>query len=165
MRHLTTHDYITHERNSCSVRKSTTNERVRASRTVDDFLVLCSRHKSIDELRRIPTTKYTVKHLGNPTQFWVWQVTYPAEGSIRISQPQLVNTTIANALMTKSNSNCTPYQDTTFLHVSTDDDTHIPHKIEKYLQVVGVLRYLADCTHPDFSYITSWLGTASHSPT
>lgn len=67
--------------------------------TVDYILVLVRTQDAIDYFYDILTPTYTVKHLGSPTQFLGCPVTYPDDGSITQTQPQLFTTTIANSNM------------------------------------------------------------------
>lgn len=85
---------------------------------------------------------------------------YRPDDNIHISQPALVKATIQNASITQANGRSTPYNADEDLSAPTDDDTLIRYNMEKYRQLVGDLRYLADSTGPDLAYVTSKLAAA-----
>lgn len=67
--------------------------------------------------------------------------------------------------MTRSNPRCTPYLDTIKIHELREEDLYHPETVQNYQIKVVDIRYLADCTRPDLTYISSGLVSALHFPT
>lgn len=163
--HLRKHKFIPSDMDTCLFTKQDKVGTTAVAVTVDDFLVIADQPVLIDAFHDILALKYTVKRMGMPTEFLGWTVTRRTDGAIKLSQPSLVQTTIENANMAAANGRCTPYGTTEELHPPVASDQKMPDTIDKYRQLVGDLRYLADCTRPDLTYITGKLGAAAHSPT
>lgn len=94
-----------------------------------------------------------------------WSFTYSDDKRITISQPALVHATLTNARMKHCNGPLMPYNHMESLHPSEPNDTHCFDTIEHYPQLVGDLRYLADCQRPDLEYAKDKIGCATQSPT
>lgn len=150
---------------TCLLYRNDSKGRILVAVTVDDFLVIATAQSLIDDFYDFLTRKYTVKRLGRPTLFLGWTIHTHDNGDVTISQPALVRTTIANADMSSANGKLTPYTYQNDLHAPCPDDTHMPHTIDKFRQIVGDMRYLADSTRPDLAFITTKLGAAMHAPT
>lgn len=67
--------------------------------------------------------------------------------------------------MTGCNAKQTPYVDGAAHHAPAPDDEYKPGTETKFKQLIGELRYLADCTRLDLSFIVGRLGAAEPQPT
>lgn len=103
------------------------------------------------------STKNTIKRLGKPQEFLGSSFTFNNDGSISLRQPKIVQTTIQNTDMATENGRLTPYNKTEELQTPREIDYHMNVTKDKYRQLVGDLRYLADWTRPDLELITSKL--------
>lgn len=124
---------------------------------VDDFLAAASTPAAMDELYHFLSKKYRVKRLGRPTRYLGWYFHYDHNGDIGLSQKILVDKTLADAGMEQGNPKYKPYLDGVDYHATPDEDEDMSHTAPKFKQLVGDLRYLADCTRPDISYVVGRL--------
>lgn len=164
-RHLTQYGYEQSDTDCCMFSKISAGGTIAMAITVDDFLVVASTKELVDTFYTQMSTKYSLKRLGKPRDYLGWNIEFADDGAITISQPALAKVTIENANMAFCNGCKTPYINTTELHSPTADDIHMPASIDNYRQIVGDLRYLADSTRPDLTYITAKLGGGLQAPT
>lgn len=163
--HLKAHGYTATDGDPCLFTKAASAGPVLVAITVDDFLVTAPHTEQIAEFHKVLVQKYKVKRMGKPREFLGWSVSYGKDGEINIAQPALAQATLANASMSECNPRQTPYNNGELICPPHSGDTNTPQHHEKYRQLVGDLRYLADSTRPDLTFVTGKLGAALHQPT
>lgn len=132
---------------------------------VDDFLVTASNAKVMDEFYHVMKAKYDIKRLGRPRRYLGWHFHYAEDGSIALSQRGLIDKTLQDADMLMANGKHTPYPTNESYHPPSTEDTEQPETRDKYMQIIGDIRYIADSTRPDLAYVAGRLGAAMSRPT
>lgn len=121
--------------------------------TVDDFLILRNTQTAVDKFYKTLTQKYSLKHSRLPINFPGWTVSYGDDGAISLPQPSLCMPKISNASFDGLHGRCIPYDYKAYFRPPEASDAHLPATEAKYRHLVGDLRYLADITRPDLSYV------------
>ena len=131
--------------------------------TIDDFLVVSNCSRLRETAKQQLESKYVIKDLGPVKHILGWKVNRDNTG-IHVSQPAYIATLLQNFGLTGAKPASSPVASdilNTTKHLSEPLDT----SKFNYTSLVGSLRYLADSTRPDISYITGFLGRYSHNPT
>ena len=120
---------------------------------IDDCIVFGPDADAIDQvvkdLRSCPQ-QFTVDSQGDVGDFLGIQIKQLADGSIHLSQPQLIDSIIQDLpLQPSSNPKPTPAVTTTLLHKDTDGPDMQPEF--HYRSVIGKLNFLEKYTRPDIS--------------
>ena len=135
---------------------------------VDDlpiaFNSTTSMRKAINKLKE----KFPVKDLG-PLEYYLGiKVTRNrTEGTLTVSQQKLVEEILHKFKMSDCKPIATPM--TVLCKLSSNDSTN-PVEEEKlmktfpYRQILGSIRYLVSCTHPDLSYSSGFLSRFMQNP-
>jgi Reverse transcriptase (RNA-dependent DNA polymerase) len=152
---------------SSFVRRLPNGQYARMLADTDDFLVTASTHTDIDELRapldknwQVTVNKLTddaasIRHTGLKIA--------KHNGEYSITNPVLFEELLASKGLLDCKPRLTPHQDGADLLVARPDEPIVPTR--PYQSVVGVIRYLADTTHPELSYIAGILGRHLLAPT
>lgn len=132
---------------------------------VEELLVTATSKQTMDQFHHIMARKYKIKRLGRPTRFLGWYFNYGPDGTIALSQRLLVDNTLADADMVQINGKRTLYSKDEKYHAPSETEIMLPEKASQYKTIIGDLRYLADCTRPDLTYVVGRLGAAMDKPT
>lgn len=74
----------------------------------DDFLVVASHIILINALHSTLSKKYSIKRLGEPTQYLGWTIQHGQDGSVKISQPTYVHSVLEHMRMETANRKSPP---------------------------------------------------------
>lgn len=148
----------------CLVKLVTETGVVIAAIAVHDFLATASTQEAMDEFYEFLNARYDVKRLGKPTRYLGWYFQYRKNGDIALSKQLLIDQTLAEAGMAGCNFKQTPYNEGMAYHAPAQEDEHKPETVTKFKKLIGELRYLADCTMPDLSFIVGRVGAAAANP-
>ena len=154
--YLTLLGYTRSENDHCLYTKHTSTGSTLISTTIDDFLVLATHQKLVDELYRQLLTKYKIKRLGQPTRFLNSTITHTKNG-IHLSQPDAIEAILQQTNMHDCNATYSPYNNLTPLDQQTNTEHLKPSEATKYRQILGEIRYITDSTRPDIAYATNRL--------
>ena len=131
--------------------------------TVDDFLVISNSTALISHTKSTLLCKYSVKDLGPVSAILGWKVTQSQSG-ITISQPGYISSLLEKYRHTTAKPSPSPIA-SELLAPNNRDSKPLDTSLYDYTGLIGSLRYLADCTRPDISYIVGFLGRYSRCPT
>ena len=120
---------------------------------IDDCIVFGPNAQALDQvvkdLRTCPQ-QFTVEDQGDVGDFLGIRIKKKKDGSIHLSQPQLIDSIIQDLhLQPGSNSKSTPSVTSTLLHKDTDGPDMQPEF--HYRSVIGKLNFLEKSTRPDIS--------------
>lgn len=149
----------------CLVRLHLNRGTVIIAVAVDDFLDTASSEETMEEFYRVMETKYNIKRLGRPKTCLGWHFHYGADGGIAISEHLLIGKTLQDDDVMNANGRQTPYLPNIEYLPPTPDETFVVDTKQKYKQLVGDFRYIADCTRPEISYFVGRPGAALTTPT
>ena len=120
---------------------------------IDDCIVFGPSGQSIDQVvqdLRACSRQFTVDDQGDVGDFLGIQVQKQDDGSILLSQPQLIDSILKDLhLQSRSNSKKTPSVTTSQLHKDSDGPEMTPDF--HYRSVIGKLNFLEKSTRPDIS--------------
>lgn len=135
--------------------------------TIDDFLVAATSINLINWFHKALNSKYpnSVKNLGFPSTYLGWRIQKLTGDGINTSLPNCADTALKMLRMTDCNGKSTSYAVGTHYHDPDDNDKRIPPRKANYQQVLGELRYLAECTRPDITFVVNRISCANHGPT
>lgn len=153
------------EAESCLVRLQMQAGTVIAAVAIDDFIVAAENTKAMDQFYAAMKERYDIKRLGRPGRYLGWHCHYTADGRVALSQRLLIDKTLKGAGMLNCNGKRTPFPADTPYHAPDNDDDHLPDTVDLYRKLVGELRYIADSTRPDITFVTGRLGAAMDNPT
>lgn len=122
---------------TCVVSRKNEDGLVIADITVDDFLILANNDKLIDQFYATLAQKYIVKRLGVSKEFLGWSLSKHHDGVFTLSQPALIQTTLANERMQCANGRAPLFKHADELHSPTDDDVTMHDTATLYRQLVG----------------------------
>ena len=133
---------------------------------IDDCIVFGPDAEAIDQvvtdLRSSPQ-QFTVDDQGDVGDFLGIQIKRQADGSVHLSQPQLIDSTIKDLhLQQSSNPKSTPAVTSKLLHKDTDGLDMLPEF--HYRSVIGKLNFLEKSTRPDISVSVHQCTCFSESP-
>lgn len=165
LKFLREHNAKMNEAEACWVTLTVSTGTIIMAIAVDDFLATASSPKAMDKFHNIMSTRYKIKRLGRPRRYLGCHFHYKLNGTIALSQLVHIDKTLNDAGMLRANGKHTPYPNNTSYHPPTPQDIELPERQENYMQLVGDLRYIADCTRPDLAYIFGLLGAALSRPT
>ena len=120
---------------------------------IDDCIVFGPTNDSIEQVvtdLRASSRQFTVDDQGDVGDFLGIQVQKQEDGSILLTQPQLIDSIIKDLhLQSGSNRKKTPSVTTSLLHKDTDGPEMTPDF--HYRSVIGKLNFLEKSTRPDIS--------------
>lgn len=160
-----TKKYTPTDYNLCLYFKREGEKFIMFSVCIDGFLVISTDKSWTTKLYTDLKEKYNIKRLGFPDPCLGWSVTSDSDGSILLNQPHQVYLLLQDAGMQQCNPIKAPFPLDAKCHPPTEDDTACMEFQHEYQVRVGHIRYLADSTRPDLSYVASVLGAAFHRPT
>ena len=133
---------------------------------IDDCIVFGPTAGAIDQvindLRSSPQ-QFTVDDQGDVGDFLGIQIKKRDDGSVHLSQPQLIDSIIKDLhLQPSSNPKSTPAVTSTLLHKDTDGPDMVPEF--HYRSVIGKLNFLEKSTRPDISVSVHQCARFSESP-
>ena len=133
---------------------------------IDDCIVFRPNDQSIDQVvqdLRACSRQFTVDDQGDVGDFLGIQVQKQNDGSILLSQPQLIDSILKDLhLQSSSNSKKTPSVTTSQLHKDTDGPEMTPEF--HYRSVIGNLNFLEKSTRPDISVSVHQCARFSENP-
>lgn len=150
---------------SCLVRIEMKSGTIVDAIAIDDFLFAAETKEAMDEFFQTMKERYDIKLLGRPTRYLGCHCHYEQDGSMALSQRLLIDKTLKHAGMLNCNGRHMPYPANTQYHVPDEEDVHKPETVPLYRKIVGDLRYIADSTRPDITFVVGRLGSAMESPT
>lgn len=136
-----------------------------AAIAIDDFLVAAENQTAMDEFYNTMQKRYDIKRLGWPNRYLGWLCHYDGNGGVSLCQILLTDKTLKEACLIHCNGKNTPYPPDTQYHAQDDEEEILLDTVALYRKLVGDLRYIADSTRPDVSYVTGRLGAAMVKPT
>lgn len=143
--------------------KRTPDDFVMMSLHVDDFYVISSHQHLLDSLYNtlISTYNEVSKKSNNVLEYLGMSVQINDNGSVTISQPSYIDKMLAIAGLSQCNPSSTPMA----VAQSTNDE-YSQTTVDKtnYLQLVGLINYLAIYTRPDLLYSLSRVAQACSDP-
>ena len=163
--YLIGHGVETSEQEACILKLTTPFGTMLIALAVDEFLVAAETDEAMDHFHSWLTAKYNVERLRRPRTYLGWHFNYHPDGSIALLQKLLIDKTLADTGLTNANGKSTPYPHGHLYHPPNMDDTPFPDVENKFMQLVGDLRYLANLTRPDLSFVVGRLGAAMANPT
>ena len=120
---------------------------------IDDCIVFGPTNESIEQVvtdLRASSREFTVDDQGDVGDFLGIQVQKQEDGSILLTQPQLIDSIIKDLhLQSSSNGKKTPAVTTSLLHKDADGPEMMPDF--HYRSVIGKLNFLEKSTRPDLS--------------
>ena len=120
---------------------------------IDDCIVFGPNDKAIDEVvkdLRMSSKNFTIDDQGEVGDFLDIQIQTLDDGSIVLTQPQLIDSIIHDQhLQSRSNTKTTPAITTKLLHKDADGTEMTPEF--HYQSVIGKLNFLEKSTRPDIS--------------
>ena len=133
---------------------------------IDDCIVFGPNAEALDQvvkdLRSCPQ-QFTVDDQGDVGDFLGIRIKKRKDGSIHLSQPQLIDSIIQDLhLQPGSNSKATPSVTSTLLHKDTDGPDMQPEF--HYRSVIGKLNFLEKSTRPDISVSVHQCARFSEAP-
>ena len=133
---------------------------------IDDCIVFGPNTQALDQvvkdLRSCPQ-QFTIDDQGDVGDFLGIQIKRETDGSIHLSQPQLIDSIIQDLhLQPGSNSKSTPSVTSTLLHKDTDGPDMQPEF--HYRSDIGKLNFLEKSTRPDISVSVHQCARFSESP-
>ena len=133
---------------------------------IDDCIMFRPDAGAIDQvvtdLRSCPQ-QFTVDDQGDVGDFLGIQIKRHTDGSVHLSQPQLIDSIIKDLhLQANSNPKSTPAVTSTLLHKDTDGPDMLPKF--HYCSVIGNLNFLEKSTRPDISVSIHQCACFSDSP-
>ena len=133
---------------------------------IDDCIVFGPDTGAIDQvvtdLRSCPQ-RFTVDDQGDVGDFLGIQIKRQPDGSVHLSQPQLIDSIIKDLhLQANSNPKDTPAVTSTLLHKDTEGPEMLPEF--HYRSVIGKLNFLEKSTRPDISVSVHQCARFSESP-
>ena len=133
---------------------------------IDDCIVFGPNAEALDQvvkdLRSCPQ-QFTVDDQGDVGDFLGIRIEKRKDGSIHLSQPQLIDSIIQDLhLQPGSNSKATPSVTSTLLHKDTDGPDMQPEF--HYRSVIGKLNFLEKSTRPDISVSVHQCARFSEAP-
>ena len=131
--------------------------------TVDDFLVITNNPPLRDKAKLHIQTKYKLKDLGPVTHILGWKVTRDTTG-IKLSQPAYIKTLLSKYGLQDAKTAPSPIA-SEILNTPEHATKALDTKKYDYHGIIGSIRYLADSTRPDISFIIGFLGRHAHKPT
>ena len=133
---------------------------------IDDCIVFGPSDQSIDQVvqdLRACSQQFTVDDQGDVGDFLGIQVQKQDDGSILLTQPQLIDSIIKDLhLQSSSNGKKTPSVTTNQLHKDTDGPEMTPDF--HYCSVIGKLNFLGKSTRPDISVSVHQCARFSENP-
>ena len=133
---------------------------------IDDCIVFGPNERSIDKVvqdLRSCSRQFTVDDQGDVGDFLGIQVQKQDDGSILLTQPQLIDSIIKDLhLQASSNGKKTPSVTTSLLHKDTDGPEMTPDF--HYRSVIGKLNFLEKSTRPDISISVHQCARFSENP-
>ena len=133
---------------------------------IDDCIVFRPDARAIDQVvadLRSCSQQFTVDDQGDVGDFLGIQIQRQADGSIHLSQPQLIDSIIKDLhLQPGSNPKSTPAVTSMLLHKDTDGPDMQPDF--HYRSVIGKLNFLEKSTRPDISVSVHQCARFSESP-
>jgi hypothetical protein len=152
---------------SAFVRNLPNGQHARMLADTDDFLVTAPTHEDLARLRQPFATHWqiTVKALdaATPCIRHTGLQIRQHDRSFSITNPLLIDELLCSQGMEECNPRQSPHQDGADLLAARDGEQRIA--VKPYQSIVGVLRYLADTTMPEISYIAGVLGRHLDQPT
>lgn len=143
---------------ACLVRVQMPAGSVIAAIAVDDFLVTAETNEAMDQFTQALKVKYDIKRLGRPQRYLARHCHYEEDGSVALSQRLLIDQALTHAGILDANGKMTPYPAKVGYHALDESDHKMPESLDKYRQLVGELRYIADSTRPDIAFAVGRLG-------
>ena len=131
--------------------------------TVDDFLVVTNHTPLSNQVRNQLSRKYKLKDLGRVQHLLGWKITHSTEG-ITISQPSYIQELLDKYGLTNAKTFSSPIA-SELITLDTTSAKPLDENTHDYKGVIGSLRYLADSTRPDISFIVGFLSRSAHQPT
>ena len=133
---------------------------------IDDCIVFGPNPEAIDQVVMdlcSSPQQFTVDDQGDVGDFLGIQIKQQADGSVHLSQPQLIDSIIKDLhLQQSSNPKSTPAVTSTLLHKDTDGLDMLPEF--HYRSVIGKLNFLEKSTRPDISVSVHQCTHFSESP-
>ena len=133
---------------------------------IDDCIVFGPRDQSIDQVvtdLRACSRQFTVDDLGDVVDFLGIQVQKQDDGSILLTQPQLIDSIIKDLhLQTSSNGKKMPSVTTSLLHKDANGPAMTPDF--HYRSVIGKLNFLEKSTRPNISISVHQCARFSENP-
>ena len=133
---------------------------------IDDCIVFGPTAGAIDQVVKdlhSSSQQFTVDDQGDVGDFLGIQIKKRDDGSVHLSQPQLIDSIIKDLhLQPSSNPKSTPAVTSTLLHKDTDGSDMVPEF--HYRSVIGKLNFLEKSTRPDISVSVHQCARFSESP-
>ena len=126
---------------------------------VDDILIFGKDSSKISETKKFLNENFEMKDLGLANVILGIKISRTSEG-ITLSQPHYVEKVLNKYYSSECKPVNTPYDSSLKLTKNGGDSV----SQLKYSQVIGSLRYLADCTRPDIAYVVGKLSRYTHNP-
>jgi histone deacetylase 1/2 len=119
----------------------------------DDTLMLGPNADELDEVFKLLESTFTVSDEGNINDYLGIRVTRTGDGRMIFTQPQLIDSIIADCGLSKSNAKPkeTPALSSKIL-LRDEDGEPWPDEKWKYRSVIGKLNFLEKSTRPDIAY-------------
>lgn len=127
----------------------------------DDHIITASNQTNLDTYHELLSTRYETKRLCFPTKYLGWNFKKFQNGFIGICQPLLIDKLVTSMNMELDK----PSISNMHLHPPPiEDESPAPKSAQKFAELVGYLRYLAESTIPDIFYLTSVLASTNKNP-
>lgn len=132
---------------------------------VDDFLIACKSLSELQEVKQQILSKFKGRDLGEVHTYLSIKIERDrANHKVKISQPGHVTDILARFGMSDCSPKDIPMSPGADVSKARDDDKPLDSSLE-YMECVGALLYLANCTRPDLSYAVNVLSKQSSHPT
>jgi hypothetical protein len=130
---------------------------------VDDMLLVCTDKAVLHQLGEGILGKYKGKLMPDVTQYLNMLIEQDqASGAIRLSQPRHITGLISLCGLDEAHPKSVPIQPGADLSAFHEGDKDLAG--QPYLQALGSLLYISNCTRPDVAYASSALGRAASRP-
>ncbi len=126
----------------------------------DDFLAGATHTSLHEELHNTLKKKYTLKRLGPPTQYLNWKIIHTTKG-IHVSQPHIISFMVEKLKLQNAADIAHLCSDGISLELTKADEKPCPYIQPLYDEVVGDLRYLADCTRYGIDFAVNALARST----
>lgn len=163
--HLRAHGYHQCKSDQNIFTKRQPEDVISMALTIDDFLIAASSAAVYRRLLHVLSLKYRTKDLGHATRILNWTLRRPPScpTEYHLTQPHKIQQFVDLVGMSASNPVQSPQAIGHLLYARLQGEAPLSLQ-HPSAPALGILRYIADCTRPDVTFITGLLARHSKDP-